>query len=198
MIGVAALLVLAGVGYYVLKVAMAPPPPPPIKAHPVAKAPKPGAPGDPLHSAIVNAQRNEQSRVDTMANGNFSTGNRAPAAAPPANASKATAAKLVPPSAGPVEVTGKSRTSIAPGITATTNTMMTAAEASQPFRDFVAVAQINGVFQGNPARALINGRTFQEGDMVSPSLGIVFDHVEPGAKLIVFRDRTGATVERKY
>ena len=96
------------------------------------------------------------------------------------------------------QVTTQSQSTIAPGVTATTTRVMSAIEASPAFRSFVGQMRINGVFQGSPARALLNGRTYGEGALVDPSLGIYFDHVVSEKKLIVFRDSSGAIVQRKY
>lgn len=96
------------------------------------------------------------------------------------------------------QVTAHSQSVIAPDVTATTSTVMSAVEAGPAFQNFVAQARINGVFQGSPSRALINGHTYREGEMVDPALGIYFDHVLPEEKLIVFSDDSGATVQRKY
>jgi hypothetical protein len=73
-----------------------------------------------------------------------------------------------------------------------------AGAASPAFRAWVSAAKINGVFQGTPARALINDRLVRAGQTVDAALGIVFDHVDADAKTIVFRDRDGATVSRPY
>jgi hypothetical protein len=89
-------------------------------------------------------------------------------------------------------------TQLAPGITATTTARQVAGAASPAFRAWVGAASINGVFQGTPARALINGHIVQAGQMVEAALGISFDHIDADAKTIVFRDRSGATVSRPY
>lgn len=98
----------------------------------------------------------------------------------------------------PEQVTTQSQSVIAPGVTATRTTVMSAIEASPAFRAFVGQIRINGVFQGSPARALLNGHTYREGALIDPSLGIYFDHVVSEKKLIVFRDSNGAIVQRKY
>ena len=104
------------------------------------------------------------------------------------------------PTPSPAEdrVTATSQSEIAPGVTATTTTMLSAVEASHDFQNFVAEMRINGVFQGSPARALINGHTVSEGEVIDSGLGIIFDHIEAEDKQIIFRDGTGATVRRKY
>lgn len=92
----------------------------------------------------------------------------------------------------------ESQSRIAPGVTATNSAVMATAEASEQFRAFVGAVRINGVFQGSPARALINGHTYREGAVVDETLGIIFDHVEASEKQIVFKDESGAIVRRRY
>jgi hypothetical protein len=74
----------------------------------------------------------------------------------------------------------------------------TSAAASPEFRDFVANANIGGVFQGTPARALINGRIVREGQVLDSVLGISFDRIDANKKVIYFKDATGAVVSKDY
>jgi cytoskeletal protein RodZ len=138
--------------------------------------------------AIAAKRDSEQMRVDALAAGEE----------PPVETPAAPAPEPVAPPAAPTTVEVQSQTEIAPGLTATNTTVMAMVEASPAFSAFVAEMRINGVFQGSPARALINGHTYREGQLVDPGLGIVFDHIEPATKQIVFRDQSGATVSRKY
>jgi hypothetical protein len=89
-------------------------------------------------------------------------------------------------------------TKVARGVTATTQLEYAAAEASAEFRTFVASAKVSGVFQGTPARAMINGRLVRAGESVSTALGIRFDGVDPAKRHLIFKDRNGAIVARKY
>src|ERR1017187_8329504 len=70
--------------------------------------------------------------------------------------------------------------------------------ASAAFRAFVAGATIGGVFQGAPSRALINGTIVREGQVVDSGLGIAFERIDPGKKVIYFKDYTGAEVSKNY
>jgi hypothetical protein len=90
-----------------------------------------------------------------------------------------------------------STTQLAPGLTVTT-TAKVEGDASPAFRSWVAQARVSGVFQGTPARILINGRTVTEGDLVDDALAITFNGIDAAAHTLVFRDRTGATVVRKF
>jgi hypothetical protein len=96
------------------------------------------------------------------------------------------------------EVTTKVTTGLAPGVTATTDSVQAEVEASQAFRTFVADAKVTGVFQGTPSRAFINGRLVRAGEVVDSSLGVRFDSVDSNTKTIVFKDASGAKVSKRY
>ncbi|QYM78628.1 hypothetical protein K0B96_15190 [Horticoccus luteus] len=87
---------------------------------------------------------------------------------------------------------------VAPGVTATTSSLVETSHASPEFSSWVANAQISGVFQGQPARALLNGHMVRAGEVVDLRLGITFESVDARQKVLLFRDRSGATVQRKY
>jgi hypothetical protein len=79
------------------------------------------------------------------------------------------------------------------------NTHLDAAPAaSAGFRTFVAGAAIGGVFQGKPARALINGTIVREGQVVEGTMGIAFDRIDSIQKIIYFKDSSGAEVSKSY
>jgi len=69
--------------------------------------------------------------------------------------------------------------------------------ASADFRARVANLRLSGVFEGEPSRAMIDGRLVRAGEVIDERLGLRFDGLEPGRRLR-FRDATGATVVRKY
>jgi hypothetical protein len=70
--------------------------------------------------------------------------------------------------------------------------------ASAAFRTFVANANIGGVFQGTPSRALINGSIVKEGAVVDSILGIEFERIDSDKKAIFFKDGSGAEVSKDY
>lgn len=72
-----------------------------------------------------------------------------------------------------------------------------APEASAAFRKFVTTAKISGIFHGTPARAVINGRLARSGDVIDEGLGIIFEGVDNEHHRLVFKDSTGAVVQRK-
>jgi hypothetical protein len=100
-----------------------------------------------------------------------------------------------PPPQAPTRTTPV--TTIAPGMSAPAP-VEAAPEAAPEFRAFVVGARISGIFQGNPARAVINGKLSRAGEVVDPGLGIIFEGLDDGRKSLVFKDRTGATVTRRF
>ncbi len=69
--------------------------------------------------------------------------------------------------------------------------------ASLEFRTRVLGLRLSGVFEGEPPRAMIDGRLVRAGEVIDERLGIRFDGLEPGRRLR-FRDASGAAVVRKY
>ena len=70
--------------------------------------------------------------------------------------------------------------------------------ATPAFIAFVESARISGVFQGDPPRALINGRTVRAGAIVDPALGVTFYRLDADRRWVFFRDATGAWVKKGY
>jgi cytoskeletal protein RodZ len=218
----AAVLLLGGGAYFAWPMLFPPPPPPP----PVAVKPKPAAPAanvattpaqnaapvtssaatkpasaapapapgvlDTIAHAPVNAinkatdavtarRKSEQSRIDAMAEGKDApdkpaSGTPAPATKPGVSASA----------------------TLAPGVSATTSDVDAVADSTPAFRAFVANAKITGVIGGTPPKIILNGRMARAGDIVDPGLGVTFENVDAEKKLLVFRDRTGAIVTKKF
>jgi hypothetical protein len=187
----------------------APTPAPAAKAAPVKKAPTsatsaaPLTPSDTLNQlahlpknaidkaqASIDAHRaSGQSRVDAA-----SIGEDLPAQ-PVASAPAATTAASTPasrPAQRPVTTT-----TIAPGVAATAQ-VDAGPEASPAFRTYVANAKVSGVFQGPPTRAMINGRLTRTGEVLDATLGITFNGVDSARRHLLFVDRTGATVTRRF
>jgi hypothetical protein len=71
-------------------------------------------------------------------------------------------------------------------------------EPGPNFKAFVVNLKINGVFQGENARAMLNGKMYRLGETVDAKLGIVFTRLEPEDKRIVFEDSRGAIMTRRY
>ncbi len=66
------------------------------------------------------------------------------------------------------------------------------------FLRFAEGVSVSGVFQGSPARALIDGRILRSGDLLEPVLGIQFVGVDSVTKHLILQDTSGAQVRVKY
>ncbi|HEU5081479.1 MAG TPA: hypothetical protein VFT72_19860 [Opitutaceae bacterium] len=73
-----------------------------------------------------------------------------------------------------------------------------APQPSAAFRLLVVNLRVNGVFQGDPARALMNGRMLRTGEVLDQQLGVRFTGVDSAHKLLIFEDSTGAIMQRRY
>jgi hypothetical protein len=120
------------------------------------------------------------------------------AAAKKAADQAAAAAALEAPTPTPAIESVMAPSSIDSDVQVTSTHIDAAPAASAAFRTFVAGATIDGVFQGHPSRALINGAIVREGQMVENSLGISFERIDALNKVIYFKDTTGAEVSKNY
>lgn len=68
---------------------------------------------------------------------------------------------------------------------------------SDNFVKWVNNLKIAGVRSGETPRVLIERATFRPGDVVNPQLGIVFDGYDDVRRMLRFKDKTGAIVERR-
>ncbi len=196
-------LVMVGGFFIIYRLYFVQPPPTPVvrKTQLVVPATPPAASAVPLpgqemidagQSAILARRAKEQERINALA-----TGQEVPEKSAP-NSPPSVQPALPPKGPEPKPTTAMTTTQIAPGISATSSTLLTGGAASPAFRSFVANSKISGVFQGTPVRALINSTLYRAGDLVSPSLGIRFVGINVNAKTMTFRDESGATVSRKY
>lgn len=74
----------------------------------------------------------------------------------------------------------------------------TRVDPTPEFMTWVSDARISGVREGDRPRAFINGILVQKGDVIDSQLGVVFEGVDARRNLLIFRDRTGAVVGKKY
>lgn len=72
------------------------------------------------------------------------------------------------------------------------------ATPSAAFRSLIVNLKVSGVFQGEPSRALLNGRMVHEGEFLDNGLGIRFTSIDSAHKLLLFEDSSGATMQRRY
>lgn len=138
-----------------------------------AHAPQQGAPASQA-GRLIQAARNVAFRDESELNEVLASGAGAQSATSTATNTKPS------PSADPVRSTYNS------------------SAVSPIFQAFADALRINGVFQGNPARASINGRIVREGAILDAALGVTFDGINPGSREIILKDPSGATIRRKY
>lgn len=69
--------------------------------------------------------------------------------------------------------------------------------ASVAFRAWVDNLRVSGVRTGSETRVFIGGTSYEAGETVNPQLGIVFETYNTETRRLVFRDKTGAVVERR-
>ena len=129
--------------------------------------------------AIAARRAAEQAKVDAAANGDEPT-------------------PTPPPDVVPGTESVMAQASVGSDVKANITRLDTSSAASSDFRAYVANADIGGVFQGSPSRALINGRIIREGQVVDDTLGISFERIDAEKKIIFFKDATGAEVSRNY
>ena len=70
--------------------------------------------------------------------------------------------------------------------------------ASVAFRGWVENLKIGGVRGGSSPRIFVGGTSYKPGDLVNPQLGITFESYNEGTRMLVFKDKTGATVQRRH
>ncbi len=156
----------------------------------------PGVLGDPKGSidgakdAMTNQRDSKLAPIDAILNGDDAEAGAAKAKAEAdAAAAKVAAAKTEKSTA----YSGGSNTGVvvAPATAA----------APAPNARFVRYAEalvVSGVFQGEPARALVDGRIIRSGDVIEPMLAVTFVGVDAPAKQLILEDKTGAQVRVKY
>lgn len=172
----------------------------------------PGKAIDDAKQAMAGANGKEQARVDAIANGQDVPEGRAIDTPPPG--------KLMPAVEKPPVVPDKGVVNRAPALPPPPPVLVDPAVASSleapvptaasadaevvrpaPSARFVRYAdalKVSGVFQGSPARALVDGRLVREGDVVDPVLGVRFKGVDADEKQLILEDATTAQVRVKY
>jgi hypothetical protein len=69
--------------------------------------------------------------------------------------------------------------------------------ASLAFKGWVQNLKVSGVRGGTTTRLFIGGTAYATGDLVNPQLGITFDSYNPETRILTFKDKSGAKVERR-
>src|SRR5690606_19614927 len=139
----------------------------------VAPAPATTLPGKLIEETVEARRAREQARIDSVIDGAdpVVAGDAEAAPTPAVVAPAAPTPAVVAPAA---DVDSSGGVPVAKPIAEPEEPMAVAPVASAQFLAFVDGAVIGGVFQGEPARAFINGRTVRSGELVNERLGIVF------------------------
>jgi hypothetical protein len=196
------LVVLGGGGFFAYQKFFAPTPTPPPVAKKTMPAPIPAnkapgtTPGPTPSETINNIAKTPKQAIDKAKGARSANDARVgemPNLDEPPQPSPSTKA-----GPGTTKVTTVT-TQVAQGVRATVPIEATA-EASPAFRSFVQNAKISGVVFGvTPARAYINGQLARAGvTVVDNGLGITFDSVDVEKKLLIFKDKSGATVSKRF
>ena len=167
--GAAAVLALVAVWFVFLKAPDAPPPPPPKKAAPPA-AQLAAKPTTPQGQAVAAAQQAAAKAQEQLAPLNEVLKADQPAATTPVVAAPAPLPAPVVPSGPP--------------------------PPSPTFRAWVVDLRIN-VRTGVKPRIQIERTTYDVGDTVNQTLGITFVGYNAETRVILFKDKSGAIVERR-
>lgn len=146
----------------------------------------PAAAIDKAQEALAARRASGQTRVDAALTGE-EIPDKTKATKPPV-AAKSKPAVPPPPA---------TMTPVTPGLAASVQ-LEAGADASPEFRTFVANARVSGVFQGAPPRAMINGKLTRVGETTEPTLGVIFEGLDTEKKQLIFRDRSGAIISRRY
>jgi hypothetical protein len=109
----------------------------------------------------------------------------------------------VPTPAGPVApvvatLAQPRRIQLGGGIAVTSPAIADTVEAGESFITWTMNVKISGIFPGNPARIMLNDRLARAGDPAHVRLGITFVGLDTENRLILFRDKAGASVARSY
>lgn len=65
------------------------------------------------------------------------------------------------------------------------------------FRGWVENLKISGMRGGANPKIFVGGNTYQPGDLINPQLGIVFEEYVEETRTLVFKDKTGAKLEKR-
>lgn len=202
----AAVVMLGGAGFFVWQTFVTEPEPAPVKSKPspgatapaVGSAPaSPPAPAatasPPTPSATLNAAARAPAQAIHKAQAVANTqGGKARDTDDIVASDQPVPARTIKPAAQ----TSAAATELAPGVSATSNTEGIAGTADSAFRTYIANLRVAGVAAGSNPKALINGRLVRPGETIDATLGITFEGLD--GKNLIFKDRSGATVLRRY
>ena len=157
---------------------------------------KPVKPAPPVNTSVSADEKEKlaQSLIDfSLAQG----------AEEPAAGTGALQKPALPTPAGPVApvtatLAQPKRVQLGGGIAITSPAIADTVEAGESFITWALNVKISGIFPGNPARVMLNDRLTRAGDPAHVRLGITFVGLDTENRLMLFRDKAGASVARSY
>ena len=163
-------------------------------------------PAPPPAKAIAEVREKEQARVNAVVDGKEPPaerviGNVTPGELQTKLQEKNSAVPVVTPAENPPPATTAGSTPVAttePAPPPVPEGPPPIPKANPRFVRYAESIRVSGVYQGSPARALIDGRLVREGEVVEPALGIKFSDIDAEAKQIILEDGSGAQVKVKY
>lgn len=112
--------------------------------------------------------------------------------------SEAVSAPLASPVKNNNPDAGKDYPSRAAVLTTVSPSPVTAPLPNSRFVRYAEALVVSGVFQGEPARALVDGRIIRTGDLIEPMLAVTFIGVDTTARQLILEDKSGAQVRVRY
>lgn len=103
-----------------------------------------------------------------------------------------------PPAAVAVSLSAVTLIAPAPAVTPPSAAPVGPPVPSAIFKAWVEGLKINGVSATDRPRILIDGTAYAAGELVNGPLGISFVGYEPATRLLIFQDKTGATVKHRH
>lgn len=157
---------------------------------------KPVKPPPPVNTSVSADEKEKlaQSLIDfSLAQG----------AEEPAAGTGALQKPAVPSPAGPAApvvatLAQPKRVQLGGGIAITSPAIADTIEAGESFITWAMNVKVSGIFPGNPARVMLNDRLTRAGDPAHVRLGITFVGLDTENRLMLFRDKAGASVARSY
>ncbi len=213
----AALILLGGGGFFAWKKFLAPAPAPvvvaPTAGAPVKKAPavtagtpappapmknEPGTPSDTLNT-VAHTPINAINKAKGVVAGRDASGQShvAPIIDGSDVANKSAAPAGTKTGSPGSRTGGGAVTTLAPGLSAT-NTGDAGADATPAFRALVGNLKVSSVIGGPAPKATINSRVIRVGEVVDGTLGVMLEGVDEGARQLIFKDKSGALLSRRY
>jgi hypothetical protein len=203
LIGVAGVIVFAAVGFFVFgKLTKGSAEDKPVAEQPAQKkAANPAAPqaaAGTKQSQVAAEKKAGTSATPASATPTAQTKTETPAQPKQEQPASAAATSPVAPTAASTSAVASAPTTQPTTQPAAAKPVAEAApEPSAAFTAWVKNLKITGLRTGAVPRILVDRATFAAGDTINTELGIMFDGYDASRRMLRFKDKTGAVVERR-